>query len=708
MKKVSMLPLEQKILDLLGQKQKHSLGRREISERLSLHGGERKLANKILHKLVQDGQLEERKGRYRRTRQKTIEGTLSLADKGYGFLRLDDEQQEDVFIPQRHIDTAMDGDRVLVSMQVSHRDKRPYGKIEKILQRAHQQLIGHYQQRGKGGEVWPLDQKLGGAVQVGRQADISPGTVVEVEVERYASADHPARGRIIEQLGAADDPQVDIETVIRSYNLPHEFSVATRSQAETIPLTIPDDEIARRTDLRDLSLMTIDGATAKDFDDAVALCKEADGSYRLWVCIADVAHYVESGSSLDLDALDRGTSVYFPGFCLPMLPESLSNGICSLNPHEDRLVMTAELHIGRDGLPLEAKFYPAVIRSQARLTYVQVDGFLANPESAELDKSLIEQLLEMADLAKIMTRMRHERGSLDMDLPEVEILLDERGYPVGLEKTERTQSHRLIEEFMLAANEATARFLKDKGWSVLYRIHEEPDPQKLQELQQLAAQCGLGLVLGKKPQKALQKLLLDAVGRPEERLLNQQLLRSLQRAQYSPDNCGHFGLAAEHYCHFTSPIRRYPDLIIHRTLKLALTDSPKSTGLSDGKLESLARECSTKERRAAEAERNLVDLRCCQVLADRVGDEFTGTISSVTEFGFFVELDDLYVDGLVHIRTLEDDYYHFDPAAITLTGERRHRSYRVGMQVNVRVKKVELWRRRIDFVLGEDQDFSKI
>ncbi|MCD6580708.1 MAG: ribonuclease R [Desulfuromusa sp.] len=694
-----MLSLEQKILDLLGQKQKHSLGRRQISERLNLHGGERKLANKILYQLVQDGQLEERKGRYRGTRQKTIEGTLSLADKGYGFLRLDDEQQEDIFIPQRHIDTAMDGDRVLVSMHVSHRDKRPYGKIEKMLQRAHQQLIGHYQQRGKGGEVWPLDQKLGGAVQVGRQADFPSGTVVEVEIERYASADHPAKGRIIEQLGAADDPQVDIETVIRSYDLPHEFSAATMSQAETIPLTISDDEIARRTDLRDLSLITIDGATARDFDDAVALRKEADGSFRLWVCIADVAHYVESGSPLDQDALDRGTSVYFPGFCLPMLPEALSNGICSLNPYEDRLVMTAELHIGQDGLPLDAKFYPAVIRSQARLTYVQVDGFLANPEQAELDKSLVEQLLQMTELAKILTRMRHERGSLDMDLPEIEILLDERGYPIGLEKRERTQSHRLIEEFMLAANEATARFLKNRGWSVLYRIHEEPDPQKLQELQQLAAQCGLGLVLGEKPQKALQKLLIDAVGRPEERLLNQQLLRSLQRALYSPDNCGHFGLAAESYCHFTSPIRRYPDLIIHRTLKLALSDSPKSAGLSDGKLESLARECSTKEQRATEAERNLVDLRSCQVLASRVGDEFTGTVSSVTEFGFFVELDDLYVDGLVHIRTLQDDYFHFDPTTMMLTGEKQRQSYRVGMQVKVRVKKVELWRRRIDLVL---------
>ena len=335
-----MLSLAQKILDLLGQKQKHSLGRWEISERLNLHGGERKLANKILHQLVQNGQLEERKGRYRGTRQKTVEGVLSLADKGYGFLRLDDEQQEDTFIPQRHIDTAMDGDRVLVSMHVSHRDKRPYGKIVKILQRAHQQLIGHYQQRGKGGEVWPLDRKLGGAVQVGRQEDTPSGTVVEVEIERYASADHPARGRIIEQLGASDDPQVDIETVVRSYNLPHVFSSATRSQAETIPLTIPDDEISRRTDLRDLSLITIDGAAAKDFDDAIYFDEK---EHALYVAIADVSSYVEPFGPIDTEAMYRGFTVYFPHKSVPMLPRELSENLCSLRPNEDRLAFTFKI-----------------------------------------------------------------------------------------------------------------------------------------------------------------------------------------------------------------------------------------------------------------------------------------------------------------------------------------------------------------------------
>jgi ribonuclease R len=307
----------------------------------------------------------------------------------------------------------------------------------------------------------------------------------------------------------------------------------------------------------------------------------------------------------------------------------------------------------------------------------------------------------MAELAGALSRMRRARGSLDMDLPEVEILLDETGAPFDLVKTERNQAHRLIEEFMLAANEAVAAYLSDAGWGLLYRIHEEPELQKLQELQQLVAECGVGLVLGKKLQQALQQLLVDIADRPEARLVNQQLLRSLKQACYSPHNSGHFGLAADCYCHFTSPIRRYPDLVVHRVLKLALAGRPKSASLSEQQLEQLGLDCSTRERRAIQAERDLVDLRRCQVMVERVGEEFDGTISSVAEFGFFVELDEIFVDGLVHVRTLQSDSYHFDPAAVALIGERRDTRFKVGMRVRVKVAKVELWRRRIDFTLVE-------
>ena len=704
-----MQPLEQKIIDLFGRGQKRPLDRRAIAERLNLRGGERKLLTKVLDQMVHHGALQARKGSYRlvEQQQRTAEGLFSLAEKGYGFLRLDDAQQEDLFIPARHIDSAMDGDRVLVSLHISARDRRPYAQVINVLERAHSRLIGHYRPRGKGGQVWPVDKKLGGPIQVGVQPEVNPGDVVEVEIENFAHGEFQASGRIVAVLGAADDPQIDIETMIRSHGLPHSFSSAALTQAKAVAETIDESEIARRTDLRQLPLVTIDGETARDFDDAVALQKDNDGTFRLFVCIADVSHYVESQSALDEDALERGTSVYFPGFCLPMLPEALSNGICSLNPHEDRLVMAAEMRFDQTGERLDAKFYPAVMRSQARLTYTQVASCLETPDQAELDTGLVAQLSEMAELAKVLSRMRQQRGSLDMEIPEIEVLLDETGAPFDLVKTERNRAHRLIEEFMLAANEAVAGYLTKKSWPLLYRIHEEPDLLKLQDLQQLAAECGVGLVLQGKLQRALQRLLLDIADKPEARLVNQQLLRSLKQACYAPQNSGHFGLAADCYCHFTSPIRRYPDLIIHRILKRAIVGDPKATSFTENELVQLGLDCSAKERRAMQAERELVALRCCQVMLKRLGEEFDGTISSVTEFGFFVELDEVFVDGLVHIRALQDDYYNFDSATLTLTGERRHRQFKTGMRVRVEVAKVEVWRRRIDFILVEEKSLKR-
>ncbi len=701
---MTMQPLEQKILDLLGRGQKHPLDRRDIAERLNLRGGERKLLTKVLDQLAHKSLIQRRKGKYRLLPQqkRTAEGIFSLAEKGYGFLRLDDAQQEDLFIPARHVNTAMDGDRARVSLCISARDRRPYAKVLNILERAHSRLIGLYRPRGKGRQVWPVEKKLGGPIQVGPHADAKPGDVVEVEIEHYAHGEFHASGRIVAILGAADDPQVDIETVIRSHNLPNNFSPAALRQAEAVTETIDESEIARRVDLRKLPLVTIDGETARDFDDAVALQKNADGTFTLWVCIADVSYYVEQQSALDEDALERGTSVYFPGYCLPMLPEALSNGICSLNPDEDRLVMAAEMRFDPSGERLESKFYPAVMRSQARLTYTQVAACLDNSVQSQRDDSLTAQLREMAELAKSLGQMRQQRGSLEMEIPEVEVLLDECGTPFDLVKIERNQAHRLIEEFMLAANEAVASYLTKKNWPLLYRIHEEPDLLKLQELQQLAAECGVGLVLRGKLQPVLQKLLLDIADKPEARLVNQQLLRSLKQACYTPKNSGHFGLAADYYCHFTSPIRRYPDLIIHRILKRAISGDPKSTAITENELVKLGLDCSTKERRAMEAERELVALRCCQVMGKRLGEEFNGTISSVTEFGFFAELDDVFVDGLVHVRSLQNDYYHFDPATHSLIGERRRTEFKVGMRVRVKVEKVEPWRRRIDFSLIEN------
>ncbi|OEU69938.1 MAG: ribonuclease R [Desulfuromonadales bacterium C00003093] len=678
--------------------------RRDIAEMLNLRGGERKQLTGILRKMVENGIVEQRKGAYRLAQQReSVVGVFIQTWQGYGFLRLDNENQEDLFVPAKCIATAMDGDRVQVRRRFSSRDGRPYGEIVGVLERAHKKILGSYRQLARGGEVRPLDAKLGRGIRVGRQDEVNPGDIVEVEIERFASGTSSSSGRIVAVLGAPDDPQVDIETVIRSHALPHQFSSEVLAEAATLDAEIAADEIARRRDLRELPLLTIDGETAQDFDDAVALRKEADGTYRLWVCIADVAHYVTEDSALDVAARERGTSVYFPGYCLPMLPEALSHGICSLNPQEDRLVMTAELLFNPAGERLTSAFYPAVMRSRARLTYAEVAACLDQTGKQHLSVEIIRQLQEMSALAESFGSMRKERGSLDLDVPEVDIVLDEAGRPIDLVKTERTKAHRLIEEFMLAANEAVATFLEQHNRSFLYRIHEPPALDKLQDFQQLAAECGVGSVLGKNLQHDLQNLLTEMIDRPEARLLNQQLLRSLQQARYAPENKGHFGLAAPCYCHFTSPIRRYPDLSVHRTLKKALSVTRSKKRVPDAALFELAVDCSAKERRAMTAERDLVALRRCQFMEKHLGEQFPGIISAVTEFGFFVELENIFVEGLVHVRSLTGDYFTFDPTTRTLIGERRRQTYRVGMPVRIKVLKVESGRRRLDFTLVEQR-----
>ncbi|WP_303720275.1 ribonuclease R family protein, partial [Malonomonas rubra] len=561
--------LEKKLCNLFKRYPHKSLQRRDIAEILNLHGGERKQLTAILRKMVSDGMVELKKGRYRQGQQtQAIQGTFSLAERGYGFVRPEISQREDLFIPEKSVADAMHGDLVSAQQLGFDRSGRPYGKIIKILQRAHRSVLGIYhQQRGRAWVV-PLDQYVAKTVYVRMEGsiDAEPGQVVRVEFLRYPSAKSAGSGRVVEVLGDQDDPQVDIETVIRTYELPRYFSMPALVEAESVATGIVPEDLTDRTDLRGLPLVTIDGETAKDFDDAVALRQEEEGKFRLWVCIADVAHYVTTKGALDGDARERGTSIYFPGYCLPMLPENLSNGICSLNPHEDRLVMAVELLFDNRGHCVKADFYPAVMRSAARLTYTEVANFLSLAEKTnDLPVSVAEQLPLMAELAGLLGKMRRERGCLELDVPDVEIELDESGFPRAVSKTKRTIAHRLIEEFMLAANEAVADFLEKRNYSFLYRVHEQPTLDKLQEFQQLAAECGVGLVLQKNLQREIQRLLDEIAERPEARLLNQQLLRSLQQAQYTPLNKGHFGLAAQSYCHFTSPIRRYPDLQVHRT-----------------------------------------------------------------------------------------------------------------------------------------------
>ncbi len=689
-----MKDLTERILALLIDGKK--LDRRTLAELLDLRGAERKKLTRTLNQLTSAGTLEQRRGSYRlRVDRQAVEGIFRRTDQAYGFVSI--SGREDVFIPAQSVGSAMDGDKVQVEVRRSSHDRRPYGVIVAILDRARSHIVGVLRSSGLGGLVIPQDRHAGLPVQVVAADGCEDGDLVEVLIEEYAERGSAAQGKIVERLGRFGDPHTDIISVLRSKKIPDVFSAETLAAVADIPDWVEAEDLVGRSDLRQLPLVTIDGETARDFDDAVLVQKEQHGNYRLWVCIADVAHYVPFREAIDQDARERGTSVYFPGFVVPMLPEALSNGICSLNPGVDRLVMVAELKIDGEGKTLDAAFYPAVMNSHARLTYVQVAAYLEDGDTEAVPAGIQKPLQQMADLAQKLTQMRYGRGSLNLDLPEVEIRVDDSGRPLELVKVERTIAHRLIEELMLAANEAVAHHLAAHEWPFLYRVHGEPDEAKLEELQQLAASCGHGLVLGANLHQSLQELLTEVAAKPEGRLIGEQLLRSLQQAIYSPHNEGHFGLAAQEYCHFTSPIRRYPDLLVHRVLKQALAGAAKNSAPGVAQLETLGAECSTRERRAMEAERDLADLRRCQLMEDRVGESFTGVISSVADFGFFVELDDILVEGLVHVRTLTGDFYHFDSTAQALTGERSRRQFRVGMPLEVKLERVDTVRRRIDF-----------
>jgi len=686
--------LTERILALLADGKK--LDRRVMADLLDLRGAQRKHLTRELNQMTKDQILEQRRGVYRLNRdRRAIEGIFKRTEREYGFVSV--AGRADVFVPAQYVGSAMDGDRVQLEVRTSSHDRRSFGVIIAILDRARSHIVGVLRTSAQGTLVIPQDRYAGSPVRVDTGNDCQDGDLVEVLIEEYAQQGHVAHGKIVERLGRFGDPHTDVVSVLRSKNIPDAFSTETLAAVATIPEEVVENDLAGRIDLRPLQLVTIDGETARDFDDAVYVDKQHDGSYRLWVCIADVAHYVPIRGVVDLDARERGTSVYFPGFVVPMLPEALSNGICSLNPGVDRLVMVAELTISVEGKTLTSTFYPAVMNSHARLTYTQVADFLEGGDRQGVPAGSRKSLQQMAELAQILMQMRYARGSLNLDLPEVEIRVDDSGRPLELVKVERNVAHHLIEELMLAANEAVAHYLGVQEWPFLYRVHGEPDEAKLEELQQLAAGCGHGLVLGKNLHQSLQELLTEVADRPEGRLISEQLLRSLQQAVYTPHNEGHFGLAAEEYCHFTSPIRRYPDLLVHRVLKQAIAGAAKSSAPGMALLETLGAECSFRERRAMEAERDLADLRRCQLMEGRVGETFTGVVSSVAEFGFFVELDDILVEGLVHVRTLTDDFYHFDPTTLALTGERTRQQFRVGMPLEVKLERVDTVRRRIDF-----------
>ena len=644
---------------------------------------------------------------------KPVSGTLSVHRDGYGFVT-PDAGGADIFIPARYLRENLHGDRVEFESQFHVKGAKREGRISRTLERAAKRITGVFSIRRSGGTIRPNDERLPACLVLAASfGGARDGEVVVAEIVSYPKDGHPAVATVVEVLGAPDNPEVEILAVVRKYELPDSFSPQVMKAARAVPVTLSEEDLHGRTDLRGIATVTIDGETARDFDDAVSIRKEGD-KFRLWVSIADVSHYVLPGSSLDKEAYLRGTSVYFPDRCIPMLPEELSNGICSLNPAVDRLTLTAEMLFDKYGEMLSSSFYPGIIRSAARLTYTLVSRIIEHDDAAvkEEYRALVTDLLSMQELAAALAAMRRARGSIDFDLPEAEILLDAAGATEAIVRAERNQAHKLIESFMLAANEAVAHHLADHDIPLLYRIHELPDQDKLAALAEFLLPLGYDLPSGEIAAKPadIQALLAKTEGRPEERLINRLLLRSMKQARYAEQNFGHFGLAAPCYTHFTSPIRRYPDLVVHRILQWSLLQ--KSGAAARGKfkgvpfpgypesLREIGEHTSRRERVAMEAERDIVELKKVQYMVGRVGEEFAGFISGVSAFGFFVELDELFVEGLVHISTLQKDSYSFNETSQTLSGSINQVSFKIGDPVRIIVAAANPERRQIEFVLA--------
>ena len=806
---------DRELLSRIARSNGSKAGYKQLVRELGLGGGrERRLLLEQLARITARGDLIQTDREQWSIPQKSnggsrdnlIAGRLDLHRDGYGFVRPNARsgapREDDVFIPPDEINGAMQGDQVLVELAPPRGDGRRLGRIARILERRNPTVVGtfHYARsdREMGNKVVPFDERMTQHIVIprgdevpetappttphrvlGREAAASAdydnleGLVVDVEITSWPTPSRPPIGRIIEVLGDPDDFGVDVEMMIRKHQLPRVFPDKVLAEARAVAF-LDDAEANRRHDFRGLPIVTIDGETARDFDDAVLVTDRSDGGYELQVHIADVAEYVGSGTDLDLEARLRGNSVYFPDRAIPMLPQELSTDICSLRPNEDRLVLSCIMQLSAAGRIEGFEITEGVIRSAARMTYSEVHAIISgDAETRTRYAELVPNFERMHHLALLMNKRREERGSIDFDLPEPVIEFDEQGQMRGVTRSERTWANRLIEEFMLAANECVATWLEDLGMPSLYRIHEKPDPRRVVQFEELATGFGYTLGLGALPVKRIQtrgdrreaqrggrqarihevpediavtpkmyqKLAAQIEGKPEERILSYLMLRSLSQARYSEINEGHFALAAPTYTHFTSPIRRYPDLIVHRITKSLLREgtdgraevaadrhaSPwthphealkgivihraKKRGPHDGagippipeaELAQIAEESSQNERRAAEAERELIEWKKVRFMEDRVGEEFAALVLNPTKYGMFVELTDLFVEGLVPVDTLRDDRYTFRENTHEIIGERWGRRFRAGDRVQVILDRILAQERRLQFSIVEE------
>ena len=700
------LPSREFVLQVLSD-QGGPVSEEELFQLLHIEAHEEDLFVRRLRAMERDGQLMRNRKRALCIVDKLdlVKGKVQGHPDGFGFL-VPEDGSADMFLSEKEMHKVLHGDIVMARQVGVDRRGRPEGKIVEVLVRANSRVVGRlYEEHGIQfvvAENRRITQDI--LVASGEGGGAQAGQVVILEILKQPDKHAQPIGRIVQVLGNYADPGMEIEIALRKHDLPHEFPPEALQDAERYAPEVQAQDWAGREEIRHLPLVTIDGETARDFDDAV-YCEPNKSGYRLVVAIADVSHYVHPNNALDREAILRGNSVYFPRRVIPMLPEALSNGLCSLNPQVERLCMVCDMQVSKSGKIGKYRFYPSVMFSRARLTYTQVAAMLADPDGPEA-RQFAEVLPHIQNLYALFQKLLHareKRGAIDFETVETQMIFNDQGKIERIVPVVRNDAHRLIEECMLAANVCAADFLHTHHHPVLYRIHEGPTPEKLEALREFLGEFGLALGGGDDPQAGdYSRLLKQIKGRPDAGLLQTVMLRSLRQARYEPENVGHFGLGYEAYTHFTSPIRRYPDLLVHRAIKAVLAG--KKYKPSGGKWAELGEHCSMTERRADDATRDVEAWLKCFYMREHLGSVFMGTVSAVTGFGMFVSLDDLYVEGLVHISELGKDYFHFDAARYQLLGERTGQRYRLGDRLQVRVVKVDMESTKVDFVLHQEAD----
>ncbi len=680
---------------------------KELAVLLDVPREERLALEEVLNELLAEGKIEvSKRGKYMKSDGKYIVGVFTGNIRGFGFVTVEGEA-EDIFIPESQINGAIHGDFVQITLQDAKavQGRRREGTVVKILRRGITQAVGTFQKNKNFGFVIPDNLKLGQDIFIPQE--YSKGAVdghkVVVEITDYGNERKKPEGKIIEIIGHINDPGIDIMSIVKGYGLPTEFPEKVLKQAENVGKPVSGADMAGRKDVRDWQMVTIDGEDAKDLDDAITLTKEGE-NYRLGVHIADVTNYVQEHSALDVEALERGTSVYLVDRVIPMLPHTLSNGICSLNAGEDRLALSCIMLIDKKGTVIEHEIAQTVVRVDSRMSYTSVRKILKDKDDAEREKyrDLVPMFELMEELAAILREKRRKRGSIDFDFPETKIILDRQGRPLQIKPYERNVATRIIEDFMLIANETVAQDFFWQEIPFVYRTHAIPDSEKIRKLGTFINNFGYSIKIGQDEihPKELQKLLEKIEDTPEEPLISRLTLRSMRQAKYTVQCTGHFGLATQYYCHFTSPIRRYPDLQIHRIIKETLRGKMNEKRLEHYEkiLPKVAEQSSAMERRAEEAERETDKLKKVEYMSEHIGETFEGVISSVTSWGMYVELPNT-IEGMIHINNMTDDYYHFNEETYELIGERTGKVYKLGQSIQVVAAQADKFMRTIDFVL---------